>query len=150
MQASARALSSARAHVFNHLPDECLYLLFPNQSYDGHPLEADEEIFPTESLPQKKYLGPLDLEQVVDHLWRSGKVPEWINVSLEACDVHKSYLQLLCCGRFTANEDLLYHQSAGRPPFQVLSPNLPPRWESVEKNGKFDLYWGGYNPLNDR
>ena len=149
VQTSERAILSAREHVFNHLPDEYRYLLFPNQSYDGHPLEADEEVFPHESLPGRKYLGPLDLEQVIDRLWRDGRVPEWINVSLEACDANWSYLQLDCCGRFTATEELLYHRGQGRQPFQVLSPNLPPHWESVEQNGKFDLYWLGRNPLND-
>lgn len=147
-QASERAILSARAHVSNHIPDEHLYLLFPNQSYDGNPLEADEEIFPKESLPQGKYLGPLDFDQVVDHLWRGGKVPEWINVSLEACDDHLSYIQLLCCGRFRATEELLYHQREGRQPFHVLSPDLPPGWTSAEQDGKFDLYWHGRNPLN--
>lgn len=148
-EASERAVSWARHHVINPLPSSYLYLLFPNQSYDGNPPEADEEIFPEESLPFRKYLGPLNFEQVIDYLWRNGKVPEWIDVSVQACDSHYSYLQLLCCGRFTALDEKLYHRLEGRQPFHVVSPNLPPNWESVEKSGRFDLYWHGYNPLDD-
>jgi hypothetical protein len=61
-------------------------LSFPNQSYDGNPLEADEEIFPNESLPEHGYLGPLKYEEALAFLWRAGKVPEWIDVSVQACD----------------------------------------------------------------
>src|SRR5262245_43807436 len=149
IQASENAISWARQHVSNPLPAAYLYLLFPNQSYDGNPLEADEEIFPNEALPQFKFLGPLDAAQALAFLWRDGKVPEWINASVQACDKQFSYVQLLCCGRFTATEELLYHRAEGYQPFHVLSPNIPPGWESLEQNGKFDLYWGGRNPLHD-
>jgi hypothetical protein len=149
VQASEKAISWAREHVSNHLPSSYLYLLFPNQSYDGNPLEADEEIFPNESLPERKYLGPLKYEQARAFLWRAGKVPEWIDVSVQACDDQFSYLQLLCCGRFTATDELLYHRAEGYQPFHVVSPNIPPQWETVELNGKFDLYWHGHNPLAD-
>ena len=147
--ASENAISWARQHVINALPSDYLYLLFPNQSFDENPLVGDEEIFPAESLPDRKYLGPLNLEQVVDYLWRNEKVPEWIDISVQACDNQHSYLQLLCCGRFTALDEMLYHRQQGNPPFHVVSPNLPPNWEGVEKSGKFDLYWHGYNPLGD-
>ena len=131
------------------MPLSYLYLLLPNQSFDENPLQADEEIFPEESLPDRKYLGPLDFGQAVDYLWRNGKVPEWIDVSVQACDSQYSYLELRCCGRFTARDDMLYHTQHGNPPFHVVSPNLPPSWEGAEKNGKFDLYWHGHNPLTD-
>lgn len=143
-----KTISWAREHLTNQLPSNYLYLLFPNQSYDDNPLEKDEEIFPKESLPQRRYLGPLDSEKVVDHLWRAGKIPEWIDMSVQACDGDSSYIQLRCCGRFTAIDELLYHQFEGHPPFHVQSPDLPPGWESLEQNGKFDLYWHGHNPLD--
>jgi len=37
-------------------------------------------------------------------------------------------IEILACGRFTANENLLYHIHAGRPPFQVGGPTLPNDW----------------------
>lgn len=130
----------------NPLPASCRYLIFPNQSFDGNPLEGDEEVFPEETLPNGTFLGSFDASQVVDHLWRNGKVPEWINVTVYSYDQKHSYLELLCCGRFTAMKKFLYHQSEGYTPFHVLGPALPPHWESVEVNGKFDLYWRGRKP----
>ncbi|HEV2765580.1 MAG TPA: hypothetical protein VGV38_21530 [Pyrinomonadaceae bacterium] len=145
-EASERAVAWAREHVSNPLPADCLFLLYPNQSDDRDPPRGDEETFPEESLPDGNFLGPLSAEEVVGRLWRNGKVPEWVNVAVKACDARRTYLALLCCGRFTAREDLLYFASEGHAPFHVTSPDLPPRWRSVEESGKFDLYWRGQDP----
>jgi hypothetical protein len=140
-QAHALAITFTRQRVLQNLPDQRMFLLHPNQSYDGHPLVDDEQIYPEDSLPSDKYLGPLTEEQVLAFLWRSGKVPEWINVMVEAQDDNFTYIELLCCGRYTANDENLYHRHEGYPPFHVLSPNLPAGWKSIEESNKFDLYW---------
>lgn len=139
--ATSIVLPFTREMLINPLLLNYLYFIFPNQSYDGNPLNEDEEIYPDESLPSDNHLPPMDIENVVNHLWRNEKVPEWINISVHSYDDNYTYLQLLCCGRFTALEQLLYHSYEGYPPFHVLSPSIPPNWESVEKSGKFDLYW---------
>ena len=145
-KATEVVLSFSREFVTNPPPSSCRYLIFPNQSYDGNPREGDEQSFPEEKLPEGKYLGPFDAAQVVEHLWRNGKVPEWVNITVYSYDKQHTYLELLCCGRFTAMEDYLYHKAEGYPPFHVLGPDLPPNWESVEESGKFDLYWHGRKP----
>ena len=144
--ATETVLPFTRELITNPLPSSCRYLILPNQSYDANPLEGDEQVFPEEKLPSGEYLGPFDAEQVVEHLWRNEKVPEWINVMVYSYNKQHTYLELLCCGRFTASESYLYHKAEGHPPFHVLSPGLPPNWESVEENGKFDLYWHGKKP----
>lgn len=48
---------------------------------------------------------------------------------------------MLCCGRFTAGNEFLYHKGEGYQPFHVLSPPLPPDFEGIEKGEKFNLYW---------
>ena len=146
-EASEKALSWARRHVVNCLPSSCLYLIYPNQSYDGNPLKDDEELFPKDSLPFPQFLGPLSFDEAVQFLWRDEKIPEWVDVSVQAHDAEYSYIQLRCCGRFTTIEELLYHRAEGCQPFHVLSPHLPPHWRSLEENGKFDLYWHGSDPL---
>jgi len=78
---------------------------------------------------------------VVDYLWRDGKVPEWIDASVESEDGFRSFIGLRCCGRFTASEELLYHRPGGLAPFSIKSPVLPPGWENVEASGRFDLHW---------
>jgi hypothetical protein len=145
-KATEIVLPFSREFVTNPLPSSCRYLIFPNQSYDGNPLEGDEQVFPEEALPEGEYLGPFDAARVVEHLWRNGRVPEWVNVTIYSYDERYMYLELLCCGRFSAMEEYLYHKVEGYPPFHVLGPNLPPHWESVEANGKFDLYWHGRKP----
>ena len=136
-----KVVQFAREHVRQALPDEVAFLVYPNQSFDGNPRVGDEVVFPSESLPDGKYRGPWSIEEAVGFLWRSGKVPEWIDAAVEAEDGLRSLVGLRCCGRFTASEELLYHRPGGFPPFSIKSPVLPPGWESVEGSGRFDLYW---------
>ncbi len=136
-----RVVTFAREHVRQPLPDELVFRVYPNQSFDGNPRVGDEAVFPDESLPEGEFLGPWSAEEVVEHLWRSGKVPEWIDAAVESEDGQRSLLGLRCCGRFTASEELLYHRLGGLVPFSIKSPALPPGWESVEASGKIDLHW---------
>ena len=71
--------------------------------------------------------GPWLAKEAVTYLWRDGKVPEWIDVAVEAVD-HRSLVALRCCGRFTSSEELLYHSPSGLPPLSIKSPALPPDW----------------------
>jgi hypothetical protein len=140
--AAQRAVEFARQHVQQLLPDNVAFLVYPNQSYDGNPRVGDELVFPDESLPEGQYHGPWSAEEVLSFLWRDGKVPEWINTAVQAEDGKRSLIELRCCGRFTTQEELLYHRyPGGVPPFSIKSPTLPPGWESIEASGKFDLYW---------
>ena len=148
IKATDEILPFSQEHVTNPLPLNCHYLIFPNQSYDKNPLQGDEQIFPDEKLSNGKYLGSFDAEQVIEYLWRNGKIPEWVNMTVYSYDLQYTYLELLCCGRFTAMEEHLYHRWEGYPPFHILSPSLPPNWENLEQSGKFDLYWHGRKPEN--
>jgi hypothetical protein len=139
--AAQRAVVFARQYVRQSLPDEVGFLLLPNRSYDGNPRVGDEEVFPADSLPEGQSHGPWSVTEAAGFLWRSGKVPEWIDVSVVGEDSVLSLVELRCCGRFTATEELLYHRPGGIPPFSVKSPALPPGWQGVEESGRFDLYW---------
>ncbi|WP_165246667.1 hypothetical protein [Paludisphaera soli] len=138
----------AREFVRETLPDETAFLVFPNQSCDGHPLVGDETIYPQDSLPDGLHMdggrhhGPWTAGEVVDFLWRDEKVPEWIDVMVEDEDGRRTLVSLRCCGRFTAQEDLLYYRGRETRPFAVKSPYFPPHWESVEASGRFSVrYW---------
>jgi hypothetical protein len=140
--AAGRAVRFAREYVSQPLPGEALFRVYPNQSYDENPRVGDEVIFPEDQLPPEQFHGPWSVDEVVRFLWRNGKVPEWVNVSVVAEDGRHSIVELRCCGRFTARNELLYHHPpSGIPPFSIKSPILPPGWESPETSGKFDLYW---------
>jgi hypothetical protein len=139
--AAEAALQFARRFVVQTLPDQMAFRVYPNQSYDGNPRVADEEVFPDESLGQGCFHGPWSFAEVIRFLWRNSKVPEWVDIAVESEDPSQTILSLQCCGRFTSAEDLLYHRPGGCPPFSIKSPNFPPGVDSVEKHGKFDLHW---------
>jgi hypothetical protein len=128
----------AVAMVRQPLPDSWRFLIEPNASYDGHPLVGDECLYPEDSLPQGEMLGPLTFEQAAAWLWREGRVPEWVDVSVHGVNREHTYVRLICCGRFTGMEERLYYRDA-IPPFGIKSPVLPFGWESVEVSGRFDL-----------
>jgi hypothetical protein len=132
LETARHVVRFAREHVRQPLPDEVAFRVYPNQSFDGNPRVGDEVVFPEESVPAG---------EVVGHLWRGGRVPEWIDAAVEAEDGERSIIGLRCCGRFTASDKLLYHRHGGLAPFSIKSPVLPPDWESVEVAGGFDLYW---------
>src|SRR5262245_30234223 len=101
--AVARALETARDTFIQEFPSQCEFLVYPNQSYDGNSLEMDEAIFPEESLPQGKFLGPFYKTQVIEYLWRDARVPEWVDMAVVSQHNQRSQVQLLCCGRYTAS-----------------------------------------------
>lgn len=131
--------------LIDKLPFSYSYLIFPNQSYDENALIEDEELFLEDSSVQNNADG-FSKDEVVQFLWRKGKVPEWINVTVHSYNKKLSYISLICCGRFTAEKQLLYHEKEGYQPFHVLGPNLPANFESIKKSGKFNLAWHGRIP----
>src|SRR5205823_9435154 len=101
--------------ISTSLPDEVRYLIYPNESGDSEPLVADQEVFPGESRLEGTIPAPVTFDEAVAWLWRAGKVPQWINIQVEWADDTFTHVALRCCGRFTAREDLLCHQSWGSP-----------------------------------
>ena len=138
--AAGWAVEFAATMVYQELSPLQRFLIEPNCSYDGNPLEDDEEVFPEDSLPAGKAYGPFDAATAAGWLWRRGKVPEWIDVRAFDVDATSTILWLTCCGRFTALTERLYHARAGNQPFLVKSPSLPTfEWKSAERDGRFDL-----------
>jgi hypothetical protein len=143
-EASELAVTFARNFATNALPEGRLFLVYPNQSFDEHPLRSDETLYPADTLPDGTTPTAITEEVVVGSLWRSGKVPEWIDVSVLRVAGSDTVLRLICCGRFTSDEHLLYYQK-GHPPFGIKSPDLPPRWTLTDNHDKFDLHWKSWS-----
>lgn len=123
----------AARYVINHLPVSNRYLVRLNQSCDDN-LRPGERVFPDDTDP----VAPLAAAETVDLLCRENRVPEWIDISVERADSEHTYLLLLCCGRFTDDDTLLYYRDTGLAPFGCKSPSFPPRWS--EEQGRFDLH----------
>ena len=139
VRATGRSVDYARQMVRNRLPDSFLYLVHLNSSYDGNSLEAGERVFPDDVARHGACVGPASTERVVELLWRDGLVPEWIDIAVSRADSAHTFMELLCCGRFTDQSEHLYYAKTDVCPFGCKSPYLPPDWEPG--NESFDLDW---------
>ncbi|KYF91772.1 hypothetical protein BE20_13765 [Sorangium cellulosum] len=134
----ACARGTSREFVREPLPDDLRFRVHLNSSYDGHPRVGDEVVYPEHSAFGKAMtLHEVTEEQVLTTLWRGGRVPEWINPSVAGETGTATLIDVVCCGRFTADERLLYHAREGRPPFHVLGPTLPVGYQEGER---FSIY----------
>jgi hypothetical protein len=127
-EAAAAARKFALSHVEEKLPEPLRFRVRLNCSYDGNPLRSDETLYPEDSSPERtrRFIRCTE-DEAVTLLWRDGKIPEWIDISVVNEIDSTTILELRCCGRFTSDEKLLYHAWQGRPPFHVVGPTLPPK-----------------------
>ena len=138
-QCSKLSYDFALKYVINELPEKFMYQLNINAPYEE--LIEDEECFPELTTKGQEYTDPMTHNSVVDELWRNGKVPEWIDISVFRTDKEYTYFTLTCCNRFTAKNELYYYIRNDNGPFGIKSPVFPPEWEFEDKNKnkKFDL-----------
>jgi hypothetical protein len=128
-ESSIACVKFARRFLTDDLPDAIQYEVFPNSSYDGNSLHEDECVFPEDELPLDEF-HLMNADQVIDFLWRDGMVPEWVDLTVVAANQRHTTIELLCCGRFTANYGLLYYTHVSRGPFGVKGPALPSDYDN--------------------
>jgi len=151
LAATAALLPFMRKLVVNELPDECRYLFPVSREYyarlmvSGSPHLGTAFPQPIDSVSlwatDAGLVRVLSADDAVELLWDSETIPRWVNIEVHSADRNYTYIKLEC-GRWVAAdaEDQLYHHDEGYPPFHVLSGFLPAGWESVERDGKFDLH----------
>ncbi|MEM1353998.1 MAG: hypothetical protein AAGC44_05010 [Planctomycetota bacterium] len=140
---SQRCITFSRDYLLNELFESVQYFVIPNASYDGNQLVGDEEVFLEDSLPDHQY-HQFTAKEAVRFLWRDGKVPEWIDLSVVGASKETTFIELRCCGRFSCDPSKYYYDHRGTGPFGIKSPTLPVAWD--EKNPvKFAL--PAYKPL---
>jgi hypothetical protein len=139
LSAADRARDLASRYVVEPLPAAVWFRILLNQSNDDLvPLRPGEVVFPDDGgLDRAEMLRACGADLAVETLWRGGRVPEWIDVSVVDATDAATVLELLCCGRFTDDESLLYHLREGIAPFHVTSPPLPPGYTG----GRFSVHW---------
>jgi len=108
----------------------------------GKSVVGDAEVYPEDSLPSGQFVGPLDTHGVTKFLWRNGKVPEWINISINAVEGDTTIVKLWCCGHFTAMPANRFNAMvdpdfAEHTPFSIRSPAPPKSWKRGDP--KFEL-----------
>jgi hypothetical protein len=139
--AASAARDFASRFVQEQLPPTLQFNVYLNRSYDGNALVGDQVVFPDDRSILQAQLDRLSANDVITLLWRDGRIPQWIDISVETVIEHSvTIVALLCCGRYTGIEAQLYHQGS-HAPFHVVGPPLPPGWNSVEQSGRFSLNW---------
>ena len=129
---AAAAWAFAREVVAEELPAPLLFRVRLNQSYDGSSPAPGEVRFPQDSGQHRAAaLSKCDAATAVAELWRDGRVPEWIDLSVVGETGAATVIEVVCCGRFTDDDTRLYHVAEGAPPFHVLGPTLPPQHDGT-------------------
>ncbi len=125
-RAAQKARHFGQSFLEETLPAELRFRVQLNASYDGNPLHAGERLFPEDSdARRQRSLSNVDEDRALAALWRDGLVPEWIDLAVVGHTGAATLVEALTCGRFTADDGLLYHREEGYAPFHVLGPNLP-------------------------
>lgn len=125
LRAAAEARDFARRVVEETLPDEMRYRVHLNASYDGH-ATPDFRLFPEDSSRDVVYATKnLAAHEVVELLWREGRVPQWADLAVVDETAEATVLEVLCAGRFTGDESRLYYAERGTGCFGPKGPALP-------------------------
>ncbi len=136
-RATEIAIEFARRYCHQRLLGPAVYRVLPNQSFDEN-RSPDEVVFPDEAgaaLDATPWSG----DRVVDWLWRDGRVPVWVDISVFDERSSEVVVQLLCAGRWSANPERLHYELDGhRSPFGIKSPPLPRAWQDGDQ---FDIGW---------
>lgn len=123
--ASFMAVRFGQRYVTQTLPFDFRYDVRLNQPCDDH-ATGDDVLYPDDN---DRVVSLATEADVVPLLYRDGRCPQWIDISVERIGVPYTELRLLCCGRFTDDGTKMYYSDRGLGPFGVKSPDLPPDFE---------------------
>ena len=115
------ALKFAENYVKNKLTTDFKYDVKLNVSQDNANLKGFDIYIEDNGVVK------LDLfdNEVVDLLYRNGKIPVWIDISVLKSDGKTTTFNLLCTGRYSDNKNEYYYNNNGSGPFGIKSPAFP-------------------------
>ena len=134
LKATEYAMSWAKAHVVNPLPEKVRY-------YIENDVYLDKKLWSFEK--EMTYTDFLDAKALTDELWNVGMVPTSINLNVLTVTDEFTIMTILHNEEFTHSHDKLNYQEDGYPPFHPLSPILPPDFDPNAE--RFDLFWNVKN-----
>ncbi|WP_294267045.1 hypothetical protein [uncultured Chryseobacterium sp.] len=112
----------AKNYVADDLPESFTYCVSLNVSCDDPHLKGFD-IYPEDNNRKLEMLKDTDVAEL---LYRKGKIPVWIDISVECIHMNKTIIQLLCAGRYSDNsEDYYYNHHDIVSPFGIKGPSLP-------------------------
>lgn len=122
--ASIQAYRFAMKFVNNKLPIEFRFVLELNVSSDEKAHDKFD-IYPNDN---GKISSEISETEVVELLYRKGKIPVWIDINVYKADNKSTTFKLLCAGRYTNIKKDYYYNHNGSGPFGIKSPILPPNY----------------------
>ena len=119
----------AENYVLDVLSKNVKYKVLFNVSQDNPDLEQFD-IYPKDN---NRVVQLVSDAEVVELLYRNGKVPVWIDISVESAHNGFTVIQLLCSGRYSAASNEFYYSKSGTGPFGIKSPTFPPNYKDGTK-----------------
>jgi hypothetical protein len=124
-----------KRYCFNDFSSTIKYVVVPNSR------DIDSHLDPFEVSLLKKLNNlrskPLSLKEVSQALYKNGKVPLWINITVYETNRQITIIELCTSRRFRQDHEL-NHIADQYPPFHPLVP-VPPDSLRIEKDGKYDI-----------
>jgi hypothetical protein len=131
-KATNYAYQSAKEYVSNTLIEKFKYDIQLNQSHDI----SRQEKFAHYPEDNERSYSDLNEKEIVSLLFRSGKIPVWIDINVKAIRKNFTIINLLCAGRYSDDKNEFYYEKRGTGPFSIKSPNLP---HDFQERTKFSL-----------
>ncbi len=124
-KATAASVGFARRYVENDLPAAVRFHILLNQSAERE-AEPGFRIYLEDN--DREY-SCLTEEEVGGILFRDGRCPQWIDVSVQSHSTAETRVELLCCGRYIEDLHRTCYADRGMGPFGIKSPTLPPNYK---------------------
>jgi hypothetical protein len=118
---SKQSFDFAKNYILDSLPSDFKFNVILNASNDD-PTLKQFDLYPMDN---GKIVKQISLTDAIELLYRKGKVPVWINISV--CSIYKNstVFELLCSGRYSSDTNEFYYSKQGTGPFGIKSPVFP-------------------------
>jgi len=132
-EVSKETIRFAKELTWNTYSDNIYFKIRPNILDDSDHLDNDERVNLGQRITEIE--KKLTIDQVVERLCFSDRVPVWTNVSIERVTKKSTIIELITSRRFRENDYM--HKDSGFPSFHIAIPTPIYRNE----RGKFSINW---------
>jgi len=130
---SKTTLEISKKIAWNDFSENVYYIIQPNVLEESDHLDNEEK---KNLRGRKKELSKiLTIDQVVEKLCFSDRIPVWINVSVAKATKQKTIIELLTSRRFR-KDDYMF-KDTDFPPFHIAIPTPI----NLKGNERFDINW---------
>jgi hypothetical protein len=145
LAATESCLNFTRTLCWNKLSDNIEFVIQPDNLNEKADYLSDFEMFHFKQ--RKAELNKaLSFDEVINRLWIARQVPVWVNLSVKRAKYGKTVIELLIDRRLRENDNDIYHQQEGYPPFHILVSTPPYRIDHSSQSvpQKFNVKWNSW------